>query len=154
MTIKKGTHSPFRFPVIVTSPEIVRVVQFTPSCRYDIGNDQSDINKLFGVGYFPHHHRNSIRFGWRYDQASDMIEILAYWYAQKERLWESMKFVAIGSKNVFVMRRHEDMHELFIGKDRLIIDMPACEVGYLLQPYFGGNRTAPHDITINIQKLK
>ena len=154
MTIKKGTHAPMRFPVVVTSSEIARVVQFTPSCRYDIGSDQSDINKLFGVGYLPHHHTYSARFGWRYDTASDMIEILAYWYDKGERLWESMKFVAIGSKNIMVLRRHENMHEFYIGKERLQIDLNSCEWGFLLQPYFGGNRVAPHDITINISHVK
>ena len=154
MRIRKGTHAPLRLPSIVTSSEIARLVQFTPSCRYDIGSDQSDINKLFGVGYLPHHHHNSARFGWRYDTASGMIEVLAYWYANKERMWESLKFVAIGSRNTMVIRRHENMHEFYIGKERLQIALPSCEVGFLLHPYFGGNRTAPHDITINITDIK
>jgi len=154
MTIKQGTHAPFRFPVLITTTEIVRVVQFTPSCRYDIGVNQKELNKLIGVGYFPHHSRNSVGFSWRYDLASDMIEVIAHWFDHGEEYQLPIKFVAIGSKNTLVMRRHDIMHELFIGKDRVLIDLPACELGVLFQPSFGVFKTAPHNITINIKKLK
>ena len=46
-------------------------VSFTESCRYNVGKDQSDINKLFGfsVGM---HHKNSVRVGWRYVPSADL----------------------------------------------------------------------------------
>lgn len=153
MTIRKGTHAPVRMPCVQLGPEMAHRVQFTPSCRYDIGPEQADINKLFGVGYIPSHHHNSVRFGWRYDIASGMIEILAYWYRNRVRQWSSLKFVAIGQWNNYVIRRLGNVHELWINNDRHIIDVPSQRIGFVLGPYFGGNMTAPHDITINIERI-
>ena len=138
---------------MTTRTQIAYKVQFTPSCRYDIGVEQSDINKLFGIGYLPSHHRNSVRFGWRYDKASDMIEILAYWYKNGVREWRSLKFIAIGARYPMVLMRLGDIHELWIGAERHIVDVPSQQVGFLLRPYFGGNMTAPHDITINLDPI-
>jgi len=154
MTIKQGTHAPFRFPVLFTTSEYVRVVQFTPSCRYDIDKNQKDINKLFGVGYFPTHRKNSVRFGWRYDLVSGMVEVLVNWCDNGDIYWNTFGFVAIGRKNTMVIRRHENMHEMFMGKEKMTIDMPSPQIGYMLHPSFGVNQTAPHDITINITQLK
>ena len=153
MIIRKDTHAPFRWPRLVTSSELAYTATFMPSCRYDIGVEQADINKLFGVGYFPHHHRDSVRFGWRYDIASGMVEIMAYWYLNRVRQWQSLKFAAIGQRNTLVLRRLGYCHELWVGPDRHIIDVPSRPVGYWLGPYFGGNMTAPHDIELKLDLL-
>lgn len=153
MIIRKGTHSPLRCPRLIWSSEQAYSVTFMPSCRYDIGIEQADINKLFGVGYFPSHHHNSVRFGWRYDIASGMVEVLAYWYLNRVRQWRSLKFVAIGARNQMVMRRLGNCHELWVGPDRHIIDVPSRLIGFALEPYFGGNLTAPHDIEIKLEPI-
>ena len=153
MIIKKGTHAPFRFPRLITSGEQAYSVTFMPSCRYDIGIEQADINKLFGVGYFPSHHVTSVRFGWRYDISSGMIELMAYWYHDRVRQWSSLRFVAIGARNQLVIRRQGDCHELWVGPDRHLIPVPGRIVGYALGPYFGGNMTAPHDIRIKFDPI-
>jgi len=47
-------------------------VTFTESCRYDLKTaDQLDVNKLCGIGYLPGHHKESARFGWRYNKEMD-----------------------------------------------------------------------------------
>lgn len=153
MTIRQGTHSPFRLPSVVTEYEIAHRVMFTPSCRYDIGPEQSDVNKLFGVGYAPHHHRNSVRFGWRYDRQSDMIEILAYWYLDGQRYIHPMMFAGIGQTLHYAIRRNADHHLLIARWQTFSVPVHSQRVGYLLRPYFGGNMTAPHDITINMTRL-
>jgi hypothetical protein len=124
-----------------------------PSCRYEIGSEQADVNKLFGIGYLPHHHRNSVRFGWRYDIASGMVEVMAYWYVEGMRNMHSMGFVAIGSNHIYVIRRHMDMHQLFLDKKLLEVPVPSHRYGFKLGPYFGGNMKAPHDIEIQFKPI-
>ena len=148
MIIKKGTHSPFRFPCLTTAPEVRYSVTFMPSCRYDIGDEQEDINKLFGLGYMPHHHDNSVRFGWRYHPKVDMVEVLGYWYDNGRRAWESMFFTAIGQEGRYCVRKHGDIHVLEARQTTLRVPVKPRPVGYLLRPYFGGNTKAPHDIEI------
>jgi len=63
-------------------------VVFTNSCEYDlVNNDQYDINKIFGLS-FGLHHKNSARFGWRWNTEKKKIEILAYVYVNGKRVNE------------------------------------------------------------------
>ena len=181
MVIKKATHSPFRMIKLLRSNKVLKArVAFTDSCRYDIGSDQSDINKLFGFSFLtwkifkkkkisifgktmnipwvrPMHHYNSFRFGWTYSPTKDVIEIYTYWYTNGVR-----NFKYITSVNI------DDVvnYELIIENEHIIfkmesIDMESIDIvmnshtirsefkfGYLLQPFFGGNQTAPHDVEI------
>lgn len=162
--IKQGTHSSFKFPsLVIGEDKMVYKVKFTPSCAYDIGiADQLDINKLFGVGYFPHHHRNSVRFGWRYVIGMDAIEILAYYYADGHRMYEHVCYVNIGTNYAFVLHILPDGHLFtvidddakYIAGDLLINHVKGRNLGYTLHPSFGGNQKAPHDIYIDMKKVK
>ncbi len=153
MTIRQGCHSVIALPSIVTDNDVTYRIQFTESCRYNIGSEQYDINKLFGIGYAPHHHKNSVRFGWRYDLKSDMIEILAYWYLNGIRYWHPLNFVAIGANNHYQITRFADRHDLSLKFETFSVPVRNRGIGYLLRPYFGGNMPAPHDITINMRRL-
>lgn len=163
MTIKKGTHAPIRLPRILISPsEVVYAVTFTDSCRYTLNNeDQLDINKLFGIGYFPSHHNNSIRFGWVCDHKVEGISIYAYWYANKVRKWEYMTQVPIGTTHYYSIDISGNTHKLKVHdifpnapgistESEFSVDVKPSAVSYLLRPYFGGNQKAPHDITIKM----
>jgi hypothetical protein len=58
-TFKKGNHRPNKltFGLFVNKKSVVRDVIFHDSCRYYLaGEDQYDVNKLFGLGYLWHHH--------------------------------------------------------------------------------------------------
>jgi len=161
-TIKKGTHSPLKLPKFIFSGNGTMLfydIEFTESCRYDLGTeDQLDINKLFGIGYFPHHHKNSIRFGWRYDTTIQKMEILTYWYRNGVRNYEHICHVEIGVPYVYSIHCFENRQELSIyGKNdnsrffqKHTTYVPSKEIGYILRPYFGGNRKAPHNMTIKI----
>lgn len=130
MVIRKGTHSRFRIPRIIEEPfEISYKVRFRDSCKYTLpSEDQLDINKLFGIGYFswkvfymkkfgfiklpwvrPFHHVNSVRFGWRYNPSNEKsIEILAYWYDDGVRMSHSMGFVNIGVEYLYSLSSNEN----------------------------------------------
>lgn len=164
VTIKKGTHSSFKFPsLVLDETKIAYKVRFTPSCRYDIGiADQLDINKLFGIGYFPHHHKNSMRFGWRYLPHMDAIEALGYYYVNGQRMHEHVAFLRIDGNYTFIMHILVDGHLLtildddmkYVAGDLVINRLKGKNMGYALHPYFGGNQTAPHDIQIEMKKVK
>jgi len=182
MVIKQGTHSPFRlFKPLIGVDTLKRKVTFTPTCRYELPEeDMYDINKLFGIGYFswkflytkevkvfgakikipwlrPFHHVNSVRFGWRNIPSSGYIEIVAYWYENGKRKGQYITVVEIGVEYLFIINILSDSHLLTVYKDDSfvndwIIPLPGKNAGYLLQPYFGGNNKAPHDIWIKMKK--
>ena len=155
MIIKKGTHAPLRMPAILFDCVALRYeVEFTDSCRYNVGEDQGDINKLFGIGQFPHHHKNSVRYGWRWVEDMGQIEILAYWYAFGMRESRHIGWVNIGEKLIYQIDGSGPFWTLvFNWTTRLTIPLKPCRIGYLLLPYFGGNKTAPHDIEIKIKRV-
>ena len=169
--IKKDTHAPLRLPQLVRAEDGIRFcVMFTPSCRYDLGNeDQADVNKLFGIGFFPSHKIHSARFGWRYNPNIKMIEILTY-----VRINGQFKFVSMGFLNInhWYLMELLPLYNRRTGKDSVLfkinggdvpnygidirermVYMPVKRWGYLLRPYFGGNQTAPHDMEIHMDRV-
>lgn len=155
MIIHKNTHAPLRLPRLLIKPKLLAYrVGFTESCRYDLGvRDQGDINKLFGVGYFPSHHDNSVRVGWNYDIVSGKINVFAYWYAEGICNWQYLRSVEIGLPYYFKMFIDGDNHRLDIAGRVYNVSVNSTQVAYLLRPYFGGNKKAPHDIIIDLQKI-
>lgn len=156
MTIKAGHHAPCRWPALQWQMQVIRYdVVFTDSCIYTINKqDQGDINKLFGIAYWPHHHQNSVRFGWNYLNGDD-INIHAYWYRDGLRYSKYIGTVKIGMRHTFVLMPSNNSHNLqVIGRGiAYTVPVPGSRYGYHLGPYFGGNQVAPHDITIMMDKL-
>lgn len=154
MIIKKGTHKSWQCPELIVNKDVISyMVRFDDSCRYNIGPDQGDINKLFGVGYFPHHHRNSVRVGWNYLPQTDKIRLYAYWYNKGVKGWHYMHSVNIGDYVYPSIHINRGTHTIDVQGKRLMIECKGS-LGYLLGPYFGGNQTAPHDINLEIRRLK
>lgn len=158
MVIKKGTHAPFRMPdLLFDQQRIAAKVIFTKSCAYDIGLiDQEDINKLFGIGYFPNYQKNSVMFGWRYIPQLDSIEIVANWYVKKQRKSNHVCFISLDKENLFILNIMEVGHILDVYDsirkigNFVISDLYGRNTGYLIRPYFGEKQKAPHDIEIKI----
>lgn len=86
---QKGLH----FPLCSSSRTIT--FSFTESCKYNSGDQQSDLHKLFGIGIFhlfgsfkttknkkwwELHKWHSARIGWRYNPIEDVFEITDYCY--------------------------------------------------------------------------
>lgn len=155
MIIRKGTHAPLRLPEIIWKPGRLSFnVMFTSSCAYYIGENQSDINKLFGIGYLPHHLYNSVRFGWRY-ASGNYVDIFAYFYIEGKREWQLIGMVEINVANTFVITAGQSSHSFqVLGKGiNCRVPLKSKGIGYLLGPYFGGNEVAPHDIEIVIDRI-
>ena len=155
MIIKQGTHAPLRLPKLLVTPSVLCYrVAFTESCRYDIGKDQGDINKLFGIGYFPHHHETSVRIGWNYDIVSGKINLFAYWYQEGMVNWQYLRSVDLGEIHYFKIEMRGHDHKLDVAGRIFYVDVAGRCVGYLLRPYFGGTRTSPHDMIIDMKRIQ
>lgn len=121
-----------------------------------LSSNQNDINKLYGVADCgTHHHENSARFGWRWN--GQTVEIFAYYYVNKVRNFVKLGNAGIGEENRYVISIEGDQY-VFQYNDKITkvkrhCDSPSFD-GYLLYPYFGGDETAPHDISIHISALK
>lgn len=164
--INKGTHyslSLGHFNLNWNKQIMTREVSFEPSCRYYFDDvDKYDINKLFGFseGF---HHRNSARFGWLYNPNNDKIELHSYCYADGVR-------IPIGSTYICAISILEKVDLTITITGDLYVFTVNCKTsghtyakvatrgktckkwGYDMFPYFGGNKTAPHDICITIKK--
>ncbi len=153
-TIREGNHySTHDFFTYVDTDTMRFAFRFDESARYDIGSEQSDINKLFGFaeGSADHIHTYSGRFGWRW--FNDSLEILAYAYTDGSGTRESVLLgtVEVGETAEGSIESKEDRYIFrYKGKEEEILKSPAYHAKrkYLSYPYFGGNVPAPHDVTV------
>ena len=162
--IPSGKHRarPWSFGLWWRKSSFAWVVKFDESCRYDLGNDdQGDTNKLIGIGFLPHHHKNSARFGWRYDTRLQQIELLAYCYVDGRRVIQNICFVDVGKEyrikiqvlgNCYYFDVYEPGSINALGV--VFIDhYHSRKLKYRLGCYFGGQATAPHEMKIQIEKV-
>lgn len=152
-------------------------VMFDTSCKYLLpGEDQQDINKLFGIAYVPwyliplaiishwfialfrnQHHHNSARFGWRYNENINKIEIFAYCYVDGKRISDVVAMVPF---NQFVEMQIEigpTFYLFSVKKDQIELSTQVehsnkKKWGYPLGVYFGGNQPAPKTMKVEMKK--
>lgn len=132
-----------------------RTYIFDESCRYLIGSDQSDKNKLFGWSY-GFHHKNSVRVSWWYSPDDDRIVIGLYTYNDGEVSKKKLSNVEIGKPIELTLSTRVDYTDLIVcelsdGNRKInsyIYKNNLSRWGYTLTTYFGGNKTAPHKITM------
>jgi len=163
MKILKGMHMCLtQFTGIWSGAPIEKKIRFTDSCRYSVGEDQKDWNKLFGVsfGFTPlikqfQMHENSARFGWRYDIQSDCIQVAPYLYTDGRREYaETLGLtpfsceigreysMSITPYATYVTYSVESTHW------NLTQEIPSKR-GFSAPIYFGGNKKAPHTIVVD-----
>ncbi|AKD04768.1 hypothetical protein PKOR_18780 [Pontibacter korlensis] len=156
-TIKKGSHYSDKNGLKqVTTSSLKFEVTFDNSAVYTtvVANNQADINKLYGLSDCnSSHHVNSARFGWRW--YNNRLELLAYTYLNKQWDYKLLGSVPIGEAVVCELRMEDGKYVFVLNGNE--VEMPrACQgagAGYQLYPYFGGDETAPRDITITIKEL-
>jgi len=148
------------WPLLWNPVTIARRVTFDFTARYDHPGtyDDEDVNKLFGVSFL-RPHRNSARFGWRYDAAAKKIILYAYSYVNGKRHIVDLCTVVANhfydcsiliGKDIYVFKVHNESGELIAYEH---LKKPhRKKLALLLGPYFGGNIPAPHDVIIKIRK--
>ena len=161
--IKRGRHSTLHQLRLLNSEKLSYDVIFDETAVYETTdpNNQADINKLFGFADCNSlHHENSARFGWRWDRVNGQLEILAYVYADGVLTFQSIGPVELNQAYRYHLFLYDD-HYAFeiegVSTTRLEMNRGAsvCNKGlyYRLWPYFGGDETAPHDISIFMRRI-
>lgn len=128
---------------------------------YDIGKDQTDINKLFGLAESWDVKANTVMIGWRNLGKSNVIELFMYVHnGDKNPAW--------GNKNIWAQKigeckpaekvacqmgidkKRRQYYVVFNGQ-RFGIKRTKRRKGimrYFVPAYWGGNTKAPHDYKI------
>lgn len=156
----KGIHFNFTFKKNVTFK-----CKFNKSCLYYFDdNDKYDINKLCGFSTTWFHQRQSGRIGWRCLDG-ERIEIVTYSYNDGTREQTETDILGIVLPDQEFIVSIEDNEDMYIYTfENLSVDNSYVKAvdkkqkdwfffHYLLFPYFGGNKTAPHDMTLYVKKI-
>ena len=122
--------------------------------------DDLDINKLAGFS-FGWHHVNSVRIGWTPEFKKEGWFTL-YFYIYNEGIRTMKKFANIKSSEdysitiSFVEQLKYVSFDMTGGglapvKASEVFIIPSFRIGYTLWWYFGGNKTAPKEMVVNLK---
>jgi hypothetical protein len=160
-TIKEGKHSSNGGHGQLSREFLAYEVVFNESAIYTTTdpNNQADINKLFGFSDCGSiHSTNSARFGWRWYQ--DQLELMAFVHYDEDIRWKSIAVIDFDKPYKCFILLKDDVYEFGIeGVTTSNVSMDrnpdVCNKGfyYQLWPYFGGDETAPHEITIAMRQV-
>lgn len=164
LVIKKGKHRPSNRqwwyyplnPLFSNRKYISASYIFGESCRYTLDKgDQADWNKLMGLSFSLSPLDNAVMVGWRYSKEFDMIELAIYVNSKEYgRYYKEFACVKIGEVvNVSIQNKGNNILYKAYTQNRVHkMSYPHTSVWrkycYALGLYFGGNRTAPHDIKV------
>ncbi|RRB00958.1 hypothetical protein [Larkinella rosea] len=118
-----------------------------------IPENQHDINKLYGFSDCDAQHNTaSARFGWNW--RDNALRIYAYCYRNGQRVSEELGTVELNKPTDYQLSIVGGNYVFtFKGKETVIArgcTTVESNKRYRLYPYFGGDETAPHTITISI----
>lgn len=138
----------------------------TDSCIYTLPNltDQEDLNKIYGVSWGLHHHY-SIRLSFMYNTTSKNIDYYAYWYNRYQN--KTFNYQYLGSIDLKKQRIIAVSMDFDYENNKIVIrdytnlvnriteipfKYPKIKLGYVLQPYFGGEPySAPQNIDLYVR---
>lgn len=161
--IKKGAHRPFFRDIGLYFDENMISFEYVldSSCAYDRGDeDQLDLNKLHGIGFFPSHHKNSARIGWRYMPAIKQAQLFSYCYINGVRTVQYICDMLLNVKFTGSIYVYKNDYFFSIDKDGIQktvwVKKPSTpKLGYHLGLYIGGGNStggkddsAMHDMKI------
>lgn len=138
-----------------------RTVVFDPSCRYTLTNPvcTQDLNKVSGFSY-GNHMTNSIRLGWKVVNDGD-VQLWLYVHnngkVKMKRIGKASTFFKYDTPIEFVLNHDvenntAEAYVLYEGKE-YVVTLPYTatpSVGYICKPYFGGDCSAPHTMSLKI----
>ena len=170
IVIKKGKHrSGLKLPKLFWKDSLTKSVMFCkgslvfPHHLQVASYEHLPINKLFGFSLGGHHQRkNSVRIGWNTLQ-SGHIGLYAYCYVDGVRRWNLIdkvmlhEWVEISIKMISKTLIQIDVvkTEGIGGKTSHFVNLTSDKYNrwfsYRLFEYFGGEKPAPHDITIKLR---
>ena len=157
--IEKGDHEITPMLYDFTFKQRVEfVVQFDSSAKYQTidPKNQCDVNKLYGfTDCNSLIHENSARFGWNWKE--NKIQIFSYTYVDKERIIKYLTDFEVDKTRKCALEIKNDKFYYYI--DGVVVDSVKRAIKevdgkkFYCHPYFGGEETAPHKVTIKIKML-
>ncbi len=156
-TIQKGEHRarPIKIGLWFNKSVIAYDVFFHDDCRYYLeGEDMLDTNKLFGIGFFPNHHKDSARIGWRYNSDTDKIILSAYCYVKGERKIFDMEEVELNTWVRCKIKNEFGKYIFYVNSDistNYVEHLHNKKWAYPLGVFFGGNQPAPGTMNIELK---
>jgi len=135
-------------------------ISFNENCVYDLKNEhQASWCKLMGfcLGVFGIH-KNSFRFGWRYNTDLHKIEIAILQYHKGEVLRKKIWSCDLNTENEYTIYYDRDKNCVmyFINDTRIFyFELDKIKERYYFGCgfYFGGQKPAPHDVSINCEEV-
>lgn len=171
-TIEQGNHfvkTSDRIVKIRWRPKVVEYdIVFSKNTNYDLkGVDQQDWNKLIGLYFNLANTRdNTVMVGWRYNIEEDIIEVCPYYHIDGPRV------VAESPDQIVKIKRGETLRvkiEVEYKRRKRAFTVRLSNgtlfkshhqkydaklvISNQINFYFGGNRTAPQDVTIYVKQL-
>ncbi len=159
--INQGDH---RSTPLILKPFVRRVrgtCTFTEPF-YDLEDvDQADWNKLIGISFNPlKPDQHAIMIAWRYNTITNKVEVGPYFNVNSSRETpERIKSGLLEIHPTIPIKFELDYNKIkfwnVITGQYIIHQVPTSLktrfwTSFLVQPWFGGNRTAPHNISINL----
>jgi hypothetical protein len=159
-TIKEGHHyERFKLPRIIFNDVIRFKATFDENCLYpQINKDSQDLNKLVGFSDDFSHMKNSIRVGWRCLNGID-IELYAYAHVNSKIISTYLCSVKVNKEFTGTILIYDNVYMVDVIIDNIMSSKTIARtstfpnIRYKLNPYFGGNNVAPHDITLSLEIL-
>ena len=136
-------------------------VRFQSDCDY-ISEDpvnQHDWNKLMGLSTI-NVHDDSVRLGWRYEPATDEIELGLYAYRDGERIYDEVASIPLETWADVTLILSES--EISVEVDGAVSSVTGRGSGtglfngttwVLRTAYFGGDEKAPQDVHIDVRDI-
>ena len=150
-TIKPNCHYSSIIPKIVCKNYIKGTITFLNDVEYEITR-QGDTNKIIGLSDNWHHHKDSIRIGWRYYKGKRQIMTIAY--VNGKRSISYLCDFEVGKTYDFEVYIEKNFYFVFFGGliNQKIIKRHSTwnYPRLLLKPYFGGKETTNKEFKIKI----
>lgn len=154
--MKKGEHySTPRLVQSLQSNTLSFEARFNESAVYKFSEEgfQDSKNKLLGFADCnSQHHDNSARFAWQWYR--EQLEIYAYCYVNGERQEKFIGVVELNTTNRYSITIEGDGYIFKLNDNEPVVMERGntCDTGvyYMLWPYFGGQLSAPHDVSVDL----
>lgn len=148
IVIREGKNYSNRILPMIRCKTISGTVKLKGDFSYKINkSDQLDTNKLIGLSDSINHHIDSIRFGWRWNDNVNKLELLYTLYRDGKRYIEPISYIETDKEYDFEVAVDVDKYLLwFDGKYIEVFRSSQWFLPrYVLFPYFGGDEVAPKD---------
>ena len=156
-TIRRGQHYCDQNTIkYIRTSEMKFMAKFGNSAIYQtiLPENQYDINKLWGFSEGVYNQYNSARIGWSWNNSA--LRLYGYVYANGVRYYQEITTVVIGTDISCSIKVSGNTYIFTVNGSRITLPRgpsTAQASGYQQYPYFGGDETAPHLITILIKSL-